>query len=91
MLSVTLRLGSDDAAILYLNGEEIHRYEGRRWLTMDEDIVHGIPIRMGLNRLVLKVANFGNTWGASVRFTRADGAPLTGVRVTLNPDPAAQN
>lgn len=50
----------------------------------------GIELKAGLNVLVFKVVRAERDdkfpWGGSVRFTTADGSPVTGLTVTLDPD-----
>jgi WD40 repeat protein/serine/threonine protein kinase len=84
---LTLLVGSDDTARIYLNEKEIYRqldpsapYAG------DRDKVTGVPLKAGPNVLVFKVANGIGGWGGSVRFLTADGQPVKGIRVTLDPD-----
>jgi WD40 repeat protein len=85
---LSLLVGSDDTARAYLNGKEIYRQlEGRGWKA-DQDEVPGIELKPGLNVLVFKVANGKYGWDGSVRFTTADGRPVPGLTVTLDPDAA---
>jgi hypothetical protein len=80
-----IEITNADERDAYLNGEEVHRFEGGRALSLDQDTVRGLSLRQGINPIVLKVANRTGGWGASVRFTQQDGSGLDGVRVTLNP------
>jgi predicted MFS family arabinose efflux permease len=48
--------------------------------------VSGVELKAGLNVLVFKVANGIGGWAGSVRFTTADGGPVHGITVTLDPD-----
>jgi WD40 repeat protein/serine/threonine protein kinase len=81
-----LKVGSDDEAKIYLNGEEIYRFasSGRTYVP-DQDAVAGIRLKAGLNVLVFKVVNEVANWQGSVRFTDAAGQPVKGIRVTLDP------
>jgi WD40 repeat protein/tRNA A-37 threonylcarbamoyl transferase component Bud32 len=78
-----LRVGTDDEARLYLNGQEVYRCEEVRHYTPDQDLVENVELKAGLNVLVLKVVNETNTWQASVRFTDPAGHPVKGSRVSL--------
>lgn len=64
--------------------------DGRRHVDqdcrLDQDEVPGIELKAELNVLVFKVANGINVWVGSVRFTTADGRPVPGLNVTLDPD-----
>ena len=43
-------------------------------------------LKAGLNVLVFKIVQSGPAWGGSVWITEADGQPVQGLRVTLDPD-----
>ena len=79
-------VGSDDEAKVYLNGEQVHKYPGVRSFVADQDMVPDITLSRGLNVLVFKVVNEGSDWLGSIRFTDAQGNPVKGIKVTLNPD-----
>jgi len=53
---------------------------------VDGDQVTGVELKAGLNVLVFKVANGVADWSGSVRLLDAQGQPLKGIRVTLDPD-----
>jgi len=79
-------VGSDDSAKVYLNGKQIHKYPFQRWLVADEDVVPDIALNKGLNVLVFKVVNGVLDWKGSIRFTDAQGNPVKGIKVTLDPE-----
>lgn len=85
-----LKIGSDYDAKLYLNQREIHRSVHPATVEPDRDTVTGIELKAGLNVLVFKVVradrDADSPWGGSVRFTHADGSPVSGLTVTLDPD-----
>jgi hypothetical protein len=83
---LTLLVGSDDTARIYLNEKEIYRQLDPKSWERDRDEVSGVELRAGLNVLVFKVANGNGAWGGSLRFTAADGSPTQGLTVTLDPD-----
>jgi WD40 repeat protein/serine/threonine protein kinase len=84
--NLLLKVGSDDQAKIYLNGEQVYRsVEPRSWRA-DQDTVPNIGLRAGLNVLVFKVVNQRVDWAGSVWITEADGNPVPGVSVTLDPD-----
>ncbi|MEZ5327949.1 MAG: protein kinase [Verrucomicrobiales bacterium] len=84
--NLLLKVGSDDQAKIYLNGKEVYRWvEPRSWQP-NQDTVTGIALQAGLNVLVFKVVNEGANWEGSVWITDADGNPVPGVSVTLDPD-----
>ncbi len=79
-------VGSDDEAKVYLNGKQVHKSPFPCTFTADQDIVPDIALKAGLNVLVFKVVNeFGVSLG-SVRFTDAQGNPVKGINVTLDPE-----
>jgi hypothetical protein len=76
--NLTLLVGSDDGARIYLNQKEIYRRIAvRRWKA-DDDEVSGVELKAGLNVLVFKVVNGVGDWAGSVRFVDADGKPVSG-------------
>ena len=87
---LVLKVGSDYHAKLYLNQREIYRRVNPATVEPDRDTVTGIELKAGLNVLVFKVVKADKDdklpWGGSVRFTTADGSPVTGLTVTLDPD-----
>jgi tetratricopeptide (TPR) repeat protein len=72
---VTLRLGSNDGLVCWLNGRELHRNPATRALKPEQDLV---PARLeaGVNRLLLCVSNSGWDWAVSLRITNSDGQPV---------------
>jgi hypothetical protein len=80
-----LKAGADDFSKIYLNGQEIYRCDMARPYVADTDVVSGVKLQAGRNVLVVKVINGTVHWLASVRLTDADGSPVKGIRVTLDP------
>jgi WD40 repeat protein/serine/threonine protein kinase len=78
--------GSDDGAKVYLNGKELHNAPGPRKFAADQDTVPDIALKAGLNVLVFKVVNETGGWLGCLRFTDAQGKPVKGIKVTLNPE-----
>lgn len=72
---VTLRVGSDDDIVLWLNGKQIHQYIADRGLTLDGDVI-AAKLDKGTNRILAKVLNGGGQWSCAVRLVGADGKPL---------------
>jgi WD40 repeat protein len=83
--NVSVWIGSDDEAKVYLNGKEIHSHGGIQPYVRDQDVVDGVELRAGPNVLVLKVVNGEGAWEGSVRLSDAEGNPLKGIRVSLDP------
>ena len=82
---LSLKVGSDDQAKVFLNGRLIWQYLGRRSYGDGQDLVTGVELKAGVNVLVFKVVNEGADWQGSVRFLDADGNTLKGIKVTLTP------
>jgi hypothetical protein len=82
-------VGSDDEAKVYLNGKQVHRSALVRQWDADQDTVPDLTLNAGLNVLVFKVVNETREWKGSIRFTDAQGHPVKGIKVTL--DPRAMN
>jgi len=82
---VSVKIGSDDQARVYLNGKLIHEATGRRTYQADEDTVEGVALEAGLNVVVFKVVNQTEGWQGSIRFTDAAGQPIKGTRLTMTP------
>lgn len=75
---VQLRFGSDDDAIVWLNGREVWRHEGVRGIERDEDTCDVI-LPPGESRLLVKVCNRHGMWAFFLRFTDLAGRPLEGL------------
>ncbi len=81
-----MKVGSDDAAKVYLNGKETYKWRGNRVWLPDQDEVRGVELKAGLNVLVFKVVNIIRYWKGAIRFSDSAGQPLKGIRVTLDPE-----
>ncbi len=82
-----LKVTGIDLVRMYLNGKEIYRLAAIRHRVQDPDVVAGVELNAGLNVVVFKVlVEIGWTWEGSAWFTAADGQPVPGLRVTLDPD-----
>jgi WD40 repeat protein len=83
---LVMLVGSDDQARIYLNQREIYRQPHPKSWELDRDTVPGIELKAGVNVLVFKVVNELGPWSGSVRFTDAQGNPVKGIKVTLDPE-----
>jgi WD40 repeat protein len=82
---LTMLVGSDDEAKVYLNGKQVYTNALARPFVAEEDKVPDIALNAGLNVLVFKVVNEALDWKGSIRFTDARGNPVKGIKVTLDP------
>jgi hypothetical protein len=83
---LVMLVGSDDQARIYLNQREIYRQPHPKSWEPERDTVPGIELKPGVNVLVFKVVNELGPWSGSVRFTDAQGNPVKGIKVTLDPE-----
>ncbi|MCC5876482.1 MAG: hypothetical protein JJU11_09725 [Candidatus Sumerlaeia bacterium] len=78
----TLRIGSDDGVIAWLNGEKVHENRVMRGLIIDNDHAP-VTLKEGENRLLLKISQGTAGWGYSVRLTTPDGFPLAATQESV--------
>ena len=75
--NVIMKVGSDDYMKIWINGKIVFVYnKERRASDWDQNIVKGISLKKGLNRIVVKCVNIVGGWNMYVRFTDADGLPF---------------
>jgi len=79
-------VGSDDEAKVYLNGKQVYKAPFARPFVAEEDTVPDLTLSAGLNVLVFKVVNETLDWKGSIRLTDAQGNPVKGIHVTLDPE-----
>ncbi len=79
-------LGCNERAKVYLNGTSIYDASSSRYFTADQNSVPRISLIAGLNVLMFKVGNEIGEWQGSIRITDAQGNPVRGLRITLNPE-----
>ncbi|MCS6949868.1 MAG: HEAT repeat domain-containing protein [Armatimonadota bacterium] len=72
---VTLKIGSDDDVVCWVNGQKVHQFIGDRGLAIDQDTAMA-TLRQGWNRILCKVLNGADGWQLTVRLTTPDGKPL---------------
>jgi len=60
-------LGTNDGAILYVNGNQVYDYPASRGVKIDGDLIP-VLLKKGTNTLLLKVEQHGNKWGFALRF-----------------------
>jgi tetratricopeptide (TPR) repeat protein len=70
-----LHMGSDDALVVWVNGEEAYRFKGPRSLKVGQD-TKDVSLRAGANRILIKVVQGGGDWSSSVQLTDRNDQPL---------------
>jgi hypothetical protein len=83
--NVRLQIGSDDQAVVYLNGKEVIKNGTARALEKDQDSAE-VTLKKGVNVLVFKVINEKLDWSGCARFTDKDNQVIKGLRVTATPN-----
>jgi len=80
-----LRIGSDEAIKVFVNGREIFALDARRQQKFDQDVI-GLRLRAGKNALLLKICEQTRKWSFAARLTEPSGAPLSGVKISASPE-----
>jgi len=84
LVGVTAKIGANDHGLLYVNGKEVVRSDVPG--ALQKDRASGtVTLRKGVNTLVFKVINAGDSWSGCVRFVDRQGKPLTDLEVTTVP------
>jgi hypothetical protein len=74
--AITLRLGSNDGAAVWLGGKPLLMSDVPRGFAPDIDRVSVTGQQSGWQLLVVKVANHGGRWKFALRFTTEEGQPI---------------
>ncbi|MGQ9591358.1 MAG: HEAT repeat domain-containing protein, partial [Planctomycetota bacterium] len=75
-MPVTLKMGSDDGVVCWVNGKKVHANDATRPLAIDSDVVEGVQLARGRNTILLKVTQGGGEWEFSFRIVGEDGRPI---------------
>lgn len=76
---VKMAIGSDDDAIIWLNGSEVWWHSGSRGIERDNDLVD-VELPAGESRILIKSYNRAGMWAFFMRFLDLNGRPLDGLR-----------
>ena len=79
-------VGGGNEAKAYLNGKQVYKAPAPRGSASGQVKVQNLDLKAGLNLLVFKVVKGIGEWKGSIRFTDARGDPVTGIKVTLDPE-----
>ncbi|MBD3240961.1 MAG: hypothetical protein GF331_10285 [Chitinivibrionales bacterium] len=80
-----LYIGSDDGPRVWINGELVWGIREYRGTMPDEDCAR-LPLRKGVNELLIKVTQEMGGWGATVRVADVHGEGMTDVVASLTPE-----
>lgn len=70
-----LKLGSDDALVVWLNGTRVFEFSGGRVAIRDQDSV-AVKLLAGRNTILAKVFNITDAWRLYLRLTDPQGKPV---------------
>ncbi len=78
------KTGSDDQAVLWINGKEVIRNETPRGTDIDQDEAE-VTLTKGSNTIVFKIIEEGGDWSGRLRFTDGNDNPNTKIKISLTP------
>jgi len=81
---VQIRIGTNDAAKIWLNDELVWRFNIGRDAIFDDDIVN-VSLKPGLNKILIKVCNRISLWGFYFRMTDEKGNGIPDIQF-VSPD-----
>jgi hypothetical protein len=84
MPGLTMAIGSNDQAKVWLNGKQVIKFAETRGIEQDSDKAP-VALTAGVNVVVFKVINQKNDWAAALRFLDQDGKAVTGLTVKTAP------
>jgi hypothetical protein len=84
-----LKVGCDDQAKIYLNGEQLSLWRNNYGLDPGAHVIEEVTLREGINTLVFKVVNERGGWQGCVRITDRGGRPVRGISVSADPGDSA--
>lgn len=82
---VTLAIGSNDFAKVYLNGKAVAKVTEPGQIDKDKEEVKGLTLNKGVNTVIFKIINDKNNWQGALRFKKKDGTPVTALTIKLAP------
>jgi len=77
----TLRIGSDDAVRVDIDGRTVHTNDTHRPWQADQDVVR-VDLAAGWHRVLVRVVNYSGSWGVSVRMADDKNRPVDLVHQT---------
>ncbi len=80
---VTVAIGPDDGAFVWLNGEQVLDIAGCQGTNLDQFTTEATLLE-GWNSILVKVRDHGGAWAMYFRFLNEAGEPLTNYEISLN-------
>ncbi len=77
-MDAKLKLGSNDAVRVWLNGRLVHSKFAARSVQIDHDVV-GVRLEAGVNPILVKIEQTQGNWGCVLRLTDRYGMPIRGL------------
>ena len=71
-VEVPILFGSDDAPVIWVNGEEVHREHIHRSAKPASDLLF-VRLKRGTNTILVKVCQYKKGWGLCMQFLDKDG------------------
>lgn len=87
-LPAALHVGTGGPYAIWIDGTEVARGDAYRMPDPLQDS-HGVALRAGWNRVLVKVAVLDNMWGFYARISAPDGSPIAGLEVRAEPPSSA--
>lgn len=78
-VAAEIRVGSDDAQFLWVDGLQVGKTHKARAFKVDDDR-YPMPLSPGLHRLLIKVENHSKEFEFAVRIVTPDGKPIPSLR-----------
>jgi hypothetical protein len=82
---LTISIGSNDQAKVYVNGKEVVKFTETRTIEKDSTEAKDVALNKGVNTIVFKIANQKNNWQGALRFKNKAGAGIKNLTVKLVP------
>jgi len=83
---LTLAIGPDDGARIWLNGEDVGQVDGCQG-TVPDRFRFPVELLAGWNMLLMRIYDHGGGWGNVVRFKDTDSnSPIDDLTISLSPD-----
>jgi len=86
---VTLQMGSNDQAKIYVNGKQVVKNETARGIDKDQDKSEPLTLKKGVNVVRAAIINAGGATDFCARFLDANARPIAGLTIDLAATPGS--